>query len=133
MRVRGVVGRITLTACLVFVSFTARSADPGTLSGAVRNSSGDLLAGAHVLVTSPVLIEKQRTAVSDDNGRYHITVLPAGTYKATFTFDHPSDPKTKVVRVDCAVHENIVVAPGQRTTLDAVLKFCGEEKVTIIE
>ena len=41
--------------------------------------------GVTVEVTSPALIEKIRSAVTDTNGQYRITNLPVGTYTVTFT------------------------------------------------
>ncbi len=38
-----------------------------------------------VEVSSPALIERTRTGVSDDRGFYRIIDLPGGTYTVTFT------------------------------------------------
>jgi hypothetical protein len=54
------------------------------LAGVVRDSSGGLLPGVTVEAISPALIEKSRTTVSDDRGRYRIENLRPGTYTATF-------------------------------------------------
>jgi hypothetical protein len=43
------------------------------------------LPGVTVAVSSPVLIEKVRTAVTDSTGQYRITELPPGAYTVTFT------------------------------------------------
>ena len=43
--------------------------------------------GCVVEVTSPALIEKVRSATSDENGQYRITNLPVGTYSVTFTLE----------------------------------------------
>jgi hypothetical protein len=57
----------------------------GTLAGVVRDNTGAVLPGVTVEATSPVLIEKARTAVTDGSGQYRITELPPGTYTMTFT------------------------------------------------
>ncbi|HXH24238.1 MAG TPA: TonB-dependent receptor [Vicinamibacterales bacterium] len=57
----------------------------GTLTGTVRDTSGAVLPGVTVEATSPALIEKVRTAVTDDTGQYRIIDLPPGTYTLTFT------------------------------------------------
>src|SRR5678816_1844126 len=44
-----------------------------------------VLPGVTVEASSPVLIEKVRTTVSDDRGLYRIVNLPPGTYVVTFT------------------------------------------------
>src|SRR5262249_15163673 len=54
-------------------------------SGVVRDTSGAVLPGVTVEAASPVLIEKTRTVVTDEQGRYTITDLRPGTYKLTFT------------------------------------------------
>jgi len=56
----------------------------GTLTGTVRDQSGGVLPGATVEASSPALIEKMRTAVTDTTGQYRITGLNPGTYVLTF-------------------------------------------------
>lgn len=55
------------------------------ISGAVRDTSGAVMPGVTVEVASPVLIEKVRSAVTDDQGRYTIIDLRPGVYSVTFT------------------------------------------------
>jgi len=57
----------------------------GSLSGVVRDTSGAVLPGVTVEAASPVLIEKVRTAVTDNNGRYQMIDLRPGAYTVTFT------------------------------------------------
>ena len=59
-------------------------AQVGAIAGIVRDASGAVMPGVTVEVTSPALIEKVRSTITDDSGRYQITVLPVGTYKVTF-------------------------------------------------
>jgi hypothetical protein len=56
----------------------------GTLTGTIRDESGGVLPGVTVEASSPALIEKERTAVSDSAGQYRITGLNPGTYSLTF-------------------------------------------------
>jgi hypothetical protein len=56
-----------------------------TLSGVVKDASGAVLPGVSVEATSPVLIEKVRSATTDSTGLYRITDLPPGMYRVTFT------------------------------------------------
>jgi hypothetical protein len=51
----------------------------------VRDTSGALMPGVTVEATSPALIEKLRTAVTDTGGQYRLTNLPVGTYSVTFS------------------------------------------------
>ncbi len=55
------------------------------IAGVVRDTSGAVLPGVTVEAASPALIEKVKTAVTDDQGRYTIVDLRPGTYDVTFT------------------------------------------------
>ena len=50
-----------------------------------KDATGLVLPGVTVEASSPALIEKVRTVVTDANGRYQITDLRPGTYVVTFT------------------------------------------------
>src|SRR3954468_5647715 len=63
----------------------AQGSVQASISGVVSDSSGAVLPGVTVEAASPVLIEKSRTAVSDDTGRYRIIALTPGTYTITVT------------------------------------------------
>jgi len=54
------------------------------IAGAVKDASGAVLPGVTVEATSPALIEKVRTAVTDGTGQYRIENLRPGTYSVTF-------------------------------------------------
>ena len=49
-----------------------------TLTGTVRDTSGGVLPGVTVEASSPALIEKIKTAVTDGSGQYRIVDLRAG-------------------------------------------------------
>jgi hypothetical protein len=57
----------------------------GSIAGVVKDNSGAILPNVTVEASSPVLIEKSRTAVSDASGQYRIEQLRPGTYTVTFT------------------------------------------------
>src|SRR5215831_16614360 len=57
----------------------------GSIAGVVRDSSGGVLPGVNVEATSPALIEKSRSVVTDGTGQYQIVDLRPGTYSVTFT------------------------------------------------
>src|SRR5262245_24131567 len=56
-----------------------------SIAGVVRDTSGAVLPGVTVETTSPSLIEKSRSVVTDDTGQYKIVDLRPGTYAVTFT------------------------------------------------
>jgi hypothetical protein len=76
-------GALLLVVCSLLVPTLAHA--QATLAGTVRDSSGAVLPGVTVETSSPALIEKTRTAVTDGTGQYRITDLPPGTYDITFT------------------------------------------------
>src|SRR5688572_14516611 len=57
----------------------------GTLAGTVRDQSGAVLPGVTVEESSPALIEKTRSGLTDSTGQYRITGLNPGTYSLTFS------------------------------------------------
>src|SRR6188768_1286793 len=56
-----------------------------SINGVVKDASGAVLPGVTVEASSPVLIEKVRTAVTDASGQYRIVDLRSGTYSVSFT------------------------------------------------
>src|SRR6185436_15717787 len=63
----------------------AAFAQEGMIAGVVKDGSGGVMPGVTVEATSPALIEKVRSAVTDTSGQYRLTNLPVGVYKVTFT------------------------------------------------
>src|SRR5947207_13235898 len=74
-------------AATVWIDSTPASAQgqTGTIAGVVRDSSGGVLPGVTVEASSPALIEKTRSAVTDGQGAYKIIDLRPGTYAVSFT------------------------------------------------
>ncbi len=55
------------------------------LAGVVKDTSGAVLPGVTVEASSPVLLEKSRSATTDGTGQYRLPDLTPGTYTITFT------------------------------------------------
>jgi hypothetical protein len=55
-----------------------------SITGVVRDTSGAVLPGVTVEASSPALIEKVRSVVTDGNGQYRIIDLRPGAYTVTF-------------------------------------------------
>src|SRR5688500_5147096 len=70
---------ITVSILLPALAFAQAS-----IAGSTRDTSGAALPGVTVEASSPALIEKVRTALTDDRGLYRIVNLPPGTYSVTF-------------------------------------------------
>src|ERR1700674_841631 len=56
-----------------------------SITGTVKDASGAVLPGVTVEASSPALIEKARSAVTDGTGQYRIIELVPGTYSLTVT------------------------------------------------
>ncbi len=77
----------TLIALMVVVltSSPAAAQEEASITGTVRDTSGAVLPGVTVEASSPALIEKVRSVVTDGSGQYRIVNLRPGTYTVTFT------------------------------------------------
>src|SRR5437773_2870824 len=78
------IGLIAL-ASISFIPRPVFAQQTSAIAGVVRDTSGGVLPGVTVEAASPVLIEKVRTVVTDDQGRYNIVDLRPGVYRVTFT------------------------------------------------
>ena len=98
--------------------------------GQVRDESGGVLPGVTVEASSPAMIEKSRTVVTDAQGRYRLEALRPGTYRLAFTLigfatvvrDAVQVPSEVVMTVNAdmkvgALEETITVS-GQAAQVD---------------
>jgi Carboxypeptidase regulatory-like domain/TonB-dependent Receptor Plug Domain len=74
-----------LVLLVLGIAGSAHAQTLGTIAGAAKDATGAVLPGVSVEVSSPVLIEKIRTAVTDGSGQYAVVSLPVGTYTVTFS------------------------------------------------
>ena len=75
------------------------SAQTSGIAGVVKDTSGAVLPGVTVEASSPALIEKVRTVVTDDQGQYKIVGLRPGDYIVTFTLTGFSSVKREGVEL----------------------------------
>jgi hypothetical protein len=101
-----------LSVALVLLAPTASAQQASGLTGVVKDTSGAVLPGVTVEATSPALIEKIRTVISDGEGRYNIVDLPPGTYALTFTLSGFST----------TIREGIELTSGFTATVNAELR-----------
>src|SRR5438105_1295843 len=93
-----------------------------TLTGTVKDASGAVLPGVTVEASSPALIEKTKTAVTDGSGQYRIIDLRPGTYSVTFTLTGFSTVK----------RDGIELTGTTTVTIPAELKVGGlQETITV--
>ena len=57
------------------------------IAGAAKDATGALLPGVTVEVSSPALIEKVKTATTNEAGQYRVVDLRPGVYRITFTLN----------------------------------------------
>src|SRR5437763_6756756 len=115
----------TVTKCLavlVVLLLPATVLAQATLTGTVHDASGAVLPGVTVEASSPALIEKTKSAVTDGTGQYRIIDLRPGTYSLTFTL-----PGFNTVKRD-----NVELSGTQVATIPAELKVGGvAETITV--
>ena len=75
----------SVVSCLCLAMLPAAAYAQASVQGVVKDTSGAVLPGVTVEASSPVLIEKTRSTVTDGSGQYQIINLLPGTYTVTFT------------------------------------------------
>lgn len=111
-----------LFACALMVMLPSAVRAQGSITGVVRDTSGAVLPGVTVEASSPALIEKTRSVVTDGSGQYRIVDLRPGPYTMTFTLAGFS-----VVR-----REGIELTAGFTATVNAELRVGAlEETLTV--
>ncbi len=101
---------------------SAQSASSGSIAGVVKDGTGSVLPGVTVEAASPVLIEKVRSVVTDDQGNYKIVDLRPGTYTVTFTLPGFNTFK----------REGVDLSTGFTANVSAEMKVGGlEETITV--
>src|SRR5262244_2150123 len=79
-----IVARAAGLACLILL-FVPRAAEAqSAITGVVKDASGGVMPGVTVEASSPALIEKVRSTVTDPQGQYQIIELRPGTYTVSF-------------------------------------------------
>ena len=94
---RVLVAALTLL-CLTLLP-TDTLAQGSGIAGVVRDTTGAVLPGVTVEASSPALIEKVRTAVTDEQGQYRITDLRPGIYTVTFSLTGFSVVKREAIEL----------------------------------
>ena len=74
-----------VAALIGLVLLPAAALAQSGIAGVVKDESGGVLPGVTVEAASPALIEKIRTVVTDEQGRFSIVDIRPGLYRVTFT------------------------------------------------
>jgi hypothetical protein len=117
----GAPGALLLLA-VAFVVMVPVLAAAQSVAGVVRDTSGAVLPGVSIEATSPALIEKVRTAVSDSAGQYRIENLTPGVYKIAYTL-----PGFTTFERD-----GVEITTGVTVTINADMRLGGvQETITV--
>ena len=117
---RVIVKSVALVA--LFVLCPSLASAQAVIAGEVKDASGAVLPGVTVETTSPALIEKVRTAVTDGTGQYRIENLRPGTYTVTFSLSGFSTTR----------REGIELTGSFTATVDAEMRVGAvQETVTV--
>ena len=103
-----------------------------SITGIVRDPSGAVLPGVTVEASSPALIEKIRTVVTDGGGQYRIVDLRPGTYAVTFSLSGFSTVKREDVVLSGALTAT-VNADLRVGTLQETITVTGEAPVVDVQ
>src|SRR5579885_1912851 len=94
--------RRMLWVLLILVILPSAAFAQATLAGIAKDASGAVLPGVTVEASSPALLEKARSAITDGTGTYQIVDLRPGTYTVTFTLSGFSTYKREGVGISGA-------------------------------
>src|SRR4051812_20830561 len=100
----------------------------GTIAGVARDTTGAVLPGVTVEVSSPAPIEKTRVGVTDGEGAYKIIDLRPGTYSVTFTLTGFSTVKREGIELTSAFTAN-VNADMKVGTVSETITVSGESPI----
>src|SRR5678816_1368647 len=116
---------VVISVVLISATASAQDATTGAIVGLARDSSGGALPGVTVDVTSPSMIERNRSVVTDDQGRYRMTALRPGVYTVTFTVQGFTTLKREgiTVQTSAAATVNADLAVG---TVNETVTVTGE-------
>ena len=117
-------------ALLLLVPAAGLAQSGSSIAGLVKDATGGVMPGVTVEASSPALIEKVRTAVTDAAGQYKIVNLVPGTYTVTFTLTGFNTVKREDIELTAAFTANVnadlkvgaleetITVSGQAATVD---------------
>ena len=77
--------RVLLGLFVLLLLLPAAASAQSAIAGVVKDTSGAVMPGVTVEATSPALIERTRSVITDGQGLYKIVDLRPGVYEVTFT------------------------------------------------
>ena len=104
---------VTTAAILVAALPAAAQSTTGTITGRALDSSGGILPGVDVSISSPAMIGAPRQAVTDSLGSFRFGQLPPGTYEVKFQL-----PSFRALTISA-----VVVNAGATATVNGPLQL----------
>lgn len=98
----------------------AQSTNRSGIEGKVSDASGAVLPGVTVSIQSPALLGTENVVVTDDEGRYRFTALPAGLYTITYELSGFQTVKREAVRLEVGFVATIDVSLGVEGVAETV-------------
>jgi Carboxypeptidase regulatory-like domain len=122
-----IVTRVPLALCVLFcltlIPIASWAQQDGTINGKISDSSGAVLPGVNITVSSPQLLGGQRMLVSDEQGNYRAGLLPPATYSVKYEL-----PGFKIL-----VREGIQVSAGFTATLNITMEVATAAETVTVE
>ncbi|MBI4471804.1 MAG: TonB-dependent receptor [Acidobacteria bacterium] len=117
--------RVCALVCLLLaltIPAYSQTAFTGAISVRAQDSSGAVIPGVEVAISSPQMIGGARTGITDEQGTFRFTELVSGTYRVTFSL-----PGFKTLNLD-----GNVVAAGRTLTVPGTLEVATvAEEITV--
>src|SRR4051794_34505225 len=119
-----------VVAALLSSAALASAQSGSSIAGVVKDTTGAVMPGVTVEASSPALIEKVRSAVTDAAGQYKIVNLVPGTYTVTFTLTGFNTIRREGIELTAAFTANVnadlkvgslaetITVSGQAPTVD---------------
>src|SRR5215467_16140320 len=116
MKRRRGLGACVPLACLLFTLVAWAQTDTGRIVGTVKDSTGGIIPGAMITVVSDKT-GQERTTLSNEQGNYVVTALPAATYTVKAANAGLTAPEYKDIALQVGQERtvNITMQPSNLT------------------
>lgn len=112
-------------------ALVAQSTTSSALTGTILDQNGKPVVGALVRVTSDSLIGGSRTAVTAENGRYRIPILPPGRYSITVEAKgFPTRKASEIAELGKTTTVDFKLSPEASAVVEVVGQSGAEEMVS---
>ena len=124
--------RVCLAVVLGALLLPAAVYAQSSMAGVARDTSGAVLPGVTVEASSPALIEKVRSVVTDASGQYKIVDLRPGAYTLTFTLTGFSVVKRE--GIDLTGSGTVTINADMKVgTLEETITVTGETPIVDVQ